>query len=212
MKTKLNRRLGVAEVLAAGLILQVWPGLAQARIGETEETLVRRMVSGGHAILYSDELFDKRLSKAPYAPYLDIMPDSAEVLIFFKRIGEGRPSTRQLEEAEEQRRPLPGWDLHVVLVAGRSVLEYYDRGRKLTEPELNGLLALQKGDSHWERKKKGALDIGVFPFEMVRASDGLRAQNMGRGVLFVAREFDEYLARALEEKRLEEAPESLEGF
>ena len=49
---------------------------------------------------------------------------------------------------------LEGWNLHILFVQGKSVIELYKRSDRITEFEFIQLLNLQSGNSFWEKKAK----------------------------------------------------------
>ena len=113
-----------------------------------------------------------RMSGRPYAGLLHYV-NGVEVRVYFKTDDGRTPSTKDLNA---QHMP-PGWDLHVVYVNGKSVLELFKRSQGMTEFEVNQLLTVQSGGSYWKRVGKGdEKEPSAFGYEMERDDGGVRAQ------------------------------------
>ena len=120
---------------------------------------------------------------------------------------------------------LPGWDLHVVYINGKSFIELYERSPKMTEQESNMLLLLQGDGKRWSKREADGLaaeevadtaaarkKLTAFGFQMVRNDGVVRAKKMGNGILFVDAEKDAKFAHARVDERNSDAPESVNGF
>ena len=201
----------LAVVLFVGTVLIWLPQRAEARIGERRDSLERRLLSSG-GIVYRDETVEKNRRRGmPYTKYMDYMGDSAEVRIYFKTSDGRNPSSSELEE----KRMGEGWDLHVVYVSGKSVLEVYKRSQAMSEHEKNHLLIRQGQGSFWKRLEKAerAELISAFGAELISDDGRIRASKMrGSGMLFVDADVDEKLAKMNESDLQKKAPVSVEGF
>lgn len=184
--------------------------LVQARIGESRNTIEGRLLNSG-GLPYKDEATIAARSKGkPYKKFEAVLPPSAEVRIYYKTADGTRPKPSELEG----RRVGSGWDVHVLYVNGRSVLEIYERSQEISEFELNQLLAVQAGGAFWKKleasEEKAA---SAFDYGMIRSDGEVRAIKVGeKGLLFVDAAFDTRLAEVKEADLLEKAPVSVQGF
>lgn len=194
------------------LLLTV-PSVMEARIGESRTALERRLLSSG-AILYRDEEIKKNRSQGMlYLKYMDLMPESAQLFIYYKTHDGRKPKSSQMEE----KRIEPGWDIHVLFVQGISVMEVYRRSQPMSEPEMNLLLTTLAEGSYWKKVKPDPNNKEapptVFGYGMERADLKVRGKMLGRDTLVV---FDVGLDAGLAEMQMEDeiecAPESIKGF
>jgi hypothetical protein len=204
---------GVPAFLLLGLWMQfIFPVSLQARIGETREAIERRLFGSGGIVYRDDAIESNRRKGMPYTRYLNYLPGSAEVRIYFKTDDGRRPASSELEE----RRMPTGWDLHVVYVGGKSVIEIYKRSHPITEFEFNHLLALHAGNSYWKRLSKEDKQkdfVSAFGLDMIRSDEQLRAKRLsGDSVIFVDADLDAKLAEMNESDLQEKAPVSVDGF
>ncbi len=183
---------------------------SQARIGESRSVIERRLFSSGGIVYRDDDIELARQRGKPYLQFLELMPDSFDLRIYFKTEDGREPSSSELNA----KRMGPGWDLHVVYVSGKSVLEYYERSQALTQFEFNQLLAVHAGGSYWKKLAKGdKKEPSAFGYEMERADGTARARRMGgNGLLLVDAKFDTKLAEMNEADKQEKAPVSVQGF
>ena len=147
----------------------------------------------------------------PYAQYLEYLPSSSDVRIYFKTSDGRRPTSSELSD----RRMSAGWDLHVVFVNGKSAIEVYKRSQGMTEQEFNRLMAIHSGGSFWKRLGKEDKDevVSAFGFEMIRDDGLVRARKLGRdSVLFFDTKIDVELAEMKASDLQEKAPVSVDGF
>lgn len=189
------------------------PSAAEARIGESREAIERRLFSAGAIIYRDDQIETNRRRSMPYMKYMDFMPESVELRIYFKAPDDRKPKSSQMEEKRMQ----PGWDLHVLYVRGKSVLEVYRRSQSMTEPELNLLLTALAEGCYWKKvspdpNNKEALPT-AFGYDMERSDSLVRGKKMGSNSLMVYDvNFDAGLAEMQIEDDLERAPGSVKGF
>jgi hypothetical protein len=193
-------------------IALVWSPLeAEARIGERKDTIERRLFSSGGIIYRDDATRQNRQRRMPYLKYLDFFGGSSEVRVYFKTADGRKPASSELEEKNMG----DGWDLHVVYVNGKSVLEVYKRSQKMSEHELNYLLTQAAQGSFWKRVEKDEMAeaVSAFGFEMVRDDGSVRSKKLGGdSILFVASGVDERLAKLNDSDLQEKAPVSVDGF
>ena len=196
----------------AGLVIASFlPTTLDARIGERRESIERRLFSSGGIVYRDDTIKESRRKGMPYAQYLEYLPGSSDVRIYFKTSDGRRPSSSELSD----RRMSAGWDLHVVFVDGKSAIEVYKRSQGMTEQEFNRLMAIHAGGSFWKRLGKEDQDemVSAFGFEMIRDDGLVRARKLGRdSVLFFDTEIDVELAEMKTSDLQEKAPVSVDGF
>lgn len=189
------------------------PAAAEARIGESRETIERRLFSAGGIVYRDDQIEASRRRGMPYVKFMDFMPDSAELRIYYKTPDGRKPKSSSMEE----KRMLPGWDIHVLYVRGKSVLEVYRRSQGMTDPELNLLLAALAQGSYWKKVKPAPDDEKALPsafgYDMERDDSLVRGKMQGRDTLMVFETgFDAGLAEMESADDLERAPDSVNGF
>ena len=162
--------------------------------------------------MYRDDTIEESRSKGmPYAQYLEYLPSSADVRIYFKTSDGRRPTSSELNG----RRMSAGWDLHVVFVDGKSAIEVYKRSQGMTEQEFNRLMAIHASGSFWKRlgNEDKAEVMSAFGFDMIRDDGLVRARKLGRdSVLFFDTEIDVELAEMKTSDLQEKAPVSVDGF
>ena len=191
-------------------ICTVFVSSAQGRIGESISTIESRLFRSG-GIIYRDDATElNRQRGLPYVAHLELMPE-AKLRIYFKSADGSKPKSSDMDP----KRASPGWDIHVLYVGERSVLEVYKRSSSMTTSEFNQLLKLQAGESYWtklSRPAEGEGRLSVFGCDMEREDEMVRAKRLGSALLLVTKEIDEELARrkALQEEA--DAPISLMGL
>jgi len=182
---------------------------AQARIGDTRESLESRLTSSGGIIYRDDELEQSRRRGMPYTQYLEMLGSSANVRVYFKTADGRRPTTSELES----NRALSGWDLHVVYVNGYSVLEMYKRSQSINEYELNQLISVQGDGSGWKKLDQEGMSVSAFGCNLGSNDGAIRAKKFGNDrILFIATEIDKKLSLQKTNDLRENAPISVEGF
>jgi hypothetical protein len=202
-------------LIGAGLSFSALSSTAEARIGERKESIERRLFSSG-GIMYRDDVVEASRRKGmPYLNYLELMSSSTDVRVYYKTADGRRPSSKELEE----RRLLPGWDLHVLYVDGKSAIEVYKRSQAMTDYELNQLLTLQAQGSFWKRVDKRAQAAegkepppSAFGYEMELDNGSIRAKKMGNGLMVFDARLDAMLATMQDSDHQEKAPISVNGF
>ena len=201
----------IVGVLWGLVIVSLLPFTLDARIGERRESIERRLFSSGGIVYRDDTIEESRRKGMPYIQYLEYLPSSSDVRIYFKTSDGRRPTSSELSD----RRMSAGWDLHVVYVDGKSAIEVYKRSQGMTEQEFNRLMAIHASGSFWKRlsKEDKAGLLSAFSFEMIRDDGLVRARKLGRdSVLFFDTEIDIELAEMQTSDLLEKAPVSVDGF
>jgi len=197
-------------LFTASILLSIFTShSAEARVGESKESIERRLTSSGGIIYRDDKLEAARRRGMPYMQYMDFLGSSADVRIYFKSADGRRPTSSELEE----KRVNAGWDLHVVYINGKSVLEVYKRSQSMSGYESNQLIALQGGGSGWKKVGKEEAEASAFGYDMESSDGSVRAKKLGGDrILFVDAKVDAGLAEMRTNDLLEKAPLSVEGF
>lgn len=201
---------GTLTLFVTNMLLSVFVSpTADARIGERRESIERRLTSTSGIMYRNDKLEETRRKGMPYMKYLELLGSSADVRIYFKTADGRRPTSSELEE----KRTNAGWDLHVVFVNGKSVLELYKRSQSMSEYELNQLIALQGGGSGWKKIGKEDAEESAFGYGMESNDGSVRAKKLGGDrILFIDAKIDTSLAEMSTSDLLEKAPVSIDGF
>lgn len=204
----------VLGLLCAGVVLSAFSSTVEARIGERKDSVERRLFSSGGIMYRDDAVEESRRKGMPYLKYLELMSSSTDVRIYYKTADGRRPSSKELEE----KRVMPGWDLHVLYVDGKSAIEVYKRSQGMTDYELNQLLTLQAQGSFWKKVDKKAKAEGeepppsAFGYEMELDNGSIRAKKMGNGLMIFDARLDAMLATMQDSDQQEKAPLSVSGF
>lgn len=185
-----------------------------ARIGESAQTIERRIYSNGGIKYRDDAILSNRKKTIPYLKFMDYLPAGTKLSVYFKTHDGRKPKSSDMEEAKM----LAGWDLHVLYVNGKSALELYKRSQAISEFEFNQLLVLQSG-SGWQKIKPGPpaegeeAPVTALGFTMVSNDGNIRAAKAGGdGVMFFRADLDILLAETELESLQESAPRSVMGF
>ena len=193
---------------------------AIGRIGESRMVIERRLTQAG-GIVYRDEAIKQsRRRGMPYMRFYDYFPEMAEVRIYFKTDDGRKPKSSQMSEKQSA----PGWDIHVLYVEGKSVLEVYARSRQaMTEYELNHILQLQAGSGYWNRVSQPSprasndsveSDLpSAFGHEMERSDGQVRAKKIkANAIMLFDLDLDVRIAREKHADLQAQAPISINGF
>lgn len=209
LRVKLSKLNRILRLLICSVILNsVLIFTAEARIGESQRALEARLTSSGGIIYRDDALEEDRRRGMPYLKYLEYLSSTADVRIYYKTADGRRPTSSELEE----KRVNPGWDLHVVYVNGKSVIELYKRSQAMNAFERNQLIAMQ-GGSGWKKVGKDGSEKSAFGYEMVSDDGSIRAKKLGSDrILFFDAKVDAGLAEMNTNDLLEKAPISVQGF
>ena len=204
--------LKVFTAMIVTIVLHIlFPSSVYARIDERRESIERRLFASGGIVYRDDEIEASRRRGMPYMRYLQYLPGSADIRIYFKTSDGRRPTSSELE----QRRKSAGWDLHVVYVDGKSVIELYQRSQGMTDFETNHLLNLHTDGGYWKRPSKEEKEeiVSAFGFEMVRSDGRVRAKKIGNDkLMFIEADIDKRLAEMNTNELQQSAPISVNGF
>jgi hypothetical protein len=192
------------------------PHSADARIGESRDGFERRLFTSGGIVLRDEDERTSRRQGGPYTSYMKYLGGSAEARVYFKSDDGRKPN--QSEVAEKALGS--GWEVHVLYVNGKSVLELYKRvGTSASEYETNALLGILGGGGFWKEPEKPAADeeeedapLTAFGFDYMRSDGEVRAKTSGGGLMVFQKQLDEFLAKKHESTLLEKAPLSVQGF
>jgi hypothetical protein len=203
---------GTLALILAGLCFNmICSAPLAARIGERRDTIEKRLFGSG-GIVYRDDVIEANRRKGmPYLKYFDFLPSGSDVRIYFKTADGRRPASAELEE----KRIAAGWDLHVVYVGGKSMIEVYKRSSSINDEEFNHLLALHAEGSFWKRLEKEDKKeaVSAFGFDIVRNDGRVRARKVsGDTLMFFDADLDVKLAEMNESDLQEKAPVSVNGF
>ncbi|MDB4345771.1 hypothetical protein OAA45_00435 [bacterium] len=201
-------------ILWAGFLT---PTEVKARIGESQRSIEGRLLSSGGIVYRDDAVEANRRKGMPYARYTDYWPSSVSVRIYFKTADGRKPTSSEVDSNKMSA----GWDLHVVYMNGKSVMEVYKRSQGMTPFEFNQLLAIHSGGSFWkkvegkdkEEKEEGIEIVSAFGADMVRDDGLVRAKKMGSDTLMVVDAVVDVRLAGLKESDLSgKAPLSVSGF
>lgn len=202
------------------LVCLLLPQGAEARIGESRESFERRVLSNGGILFKKDEESSSRQKSGPYASYMQYLGSSTDVRVYFKSDDGSQPTQSDVAGGALGS----GWEVHVLYVGGKSVLELYKRIGSITEYEMNALLAILGGGGYWKEPEPAASsDVALssekdepppsaFGYDFVRSDGEVRAKKSGTGLMVFQKQLDEYLAKQHESNLLQEAPKSVQGF
>ena len=184
----------------------------EARIGETRLTIEKRLLKSGGYQYREDKILLNRKRGMPYSKYEEYFPEKADLRIYYKTIDGKKPLSKDVRASGM----LEGWNLHILFVQGKSVIELYKRSDRITEFEFIQLLNLQSGNSFWEKKSENDLEPGqfsTFGFDFQRNDQVLRAKKMGTNtVMIFSTSFDHLMKKNIREEQMNDAPSSVDGF
>jgi len=205
-------------VITATLLLAMFP--AQARIGDSRSGLESRLRGEGNAIPVTDErVFNQLMRHASFRQHLPDDEEKIEVAIYYKKTNDDRAFGSEL--VNENDRPIEnpdGWLLYVVYYEGRSMIELYRRSGRISDPETNGILLLNRSSASWVRS---ALPEAQYPHDdyepllghnLHRTDYKVLANSAGNSLLIFSVGFDDFLGKLKREREQSAAPESLAGF
>ena len=184
----------------------------EARIGETRLTIEKRLLKSGGYQYREDKILLNRKRGMPYSKFEEYFPEKADLRIYYKTIDGKKPLSKDVRASGM----LEGWNLHILFVQGKSVIELYKRSDRITEFEFIHLLNLQSGNSFWEKKSENDLEPGqfsTFGFDFQRNDEVLRAKKMGTNtVMIFSTSFDHLMKKNIREEQMNDAPSSVDGF
>ncbi len=183
-----------------------------ARIGDERLALEKRLLRSGGYQYREENVLSNRRKGMPYVKFEEYFPDRADLRIYYKTVDGRKPLSKDIKTSSM----LEGWNLHVLYVQGKSVMEVYRRSEIITEFEFIHLLNLQSGSSFWEKKSDKELDeneFSTFGFDLQRNDKLLRAKKIGsNAVMIFSSGFDHLIKKMIREDQMENAPSSTEGF
>ncbi|MEM8866875.1 MAG: hypothetical protein AAGC73_01280 [Verrucomicrobiota bacterium] len=214
--------LPIRQLLCVGAALLFGLSLCEARIGDSQSNLERRLLGNGGLKYKDDVIIDARREKMPYEEFLLYMESDVKLEIYHKSATENKAQRSKFNP----KRMLPGWDLHVIYINGKSAVEVYQRSPVMTEQEMNYLLLLQGEGSGWSKRVKDGLEkpapgqlesadeesVTAFGFGMVRNDGAVRAKKIKNGLLFVDAKWDVRFAVEKDKEHNAGAPISVNGF
>ncbi|MFT4901360.1 MAG: hypothetical protein ACI81V_000631 [Lentimonas sp.] len=204
---------GILALAGTALLLTaLTPAEVEARIGERREQLEGRLLRSGGILCRDEELAHAWMRNMPYVPLLGLFGGSVELRMYYKTADGRNPSSKDLGKGKS----LPGWQMHVLYINGKSVCEVYKRSSGMSESELNQLLSVHAGSSYWKKQEKQEEEpevVSFFGFEMVRDDGEVRAKKLGGdSIMLFDAKMDEHAKFKSTNDQLEAAPLSVEGF
>ncbi len=214
--------LGATSVL---VVLSVFtPALVQARVGETQDVIERRLLQPGVGKLFNTpkpmdpkaaaRQQQKDAKDQPFHSFEAFLPTDIREGVYWKSAVANQLSNDS------------GWQIYVFYSGGRSVLEAYKRvGDGLNEFEIKGLLNVNRGTSSWKKNDGSDSTAGIdYDYELEDGS--LRAKVDGNWFMIFAKKLDAYvvdqkrIAKAVQDRELAlqkkeqavKAPESISGL
>ncbi|MGF1448026.1 MAG: hypothetical protein ACFB20_01265 [Opitutales bacterium] len=197
------------------------PVESSARIGDTVGRFEQRLFNEGGGTRYTRHFLRAKLDDpVPPIQMREYFPQGHEVRVYYKKDYRKEANSQDLDDGENP----PGWDIYVVFVGGRSVMETYRRnGSAMTEHELNGLLHVQRGTSVWVRKEGEEVLPSELGYDFLREDGELRAVKgsgqVRNALTFYLVDLDEMILRQRDQERAqaeeeaqEKAPASISGF
>ncbi len=212
------RGLTEATLLLMLLTVAFTPFSVEARLGEQTADIERRILSPGHGREYPPERAAAKRTQVPIhgliSSYQSSNNNSLTSQVLWKSVDGRRIPSNGLRDGMEPE----GWNLFIYYKNGRSVLEVYRRvGDGLTQYEINGLLALNKGDSAWERPANK--EPSAIGYDFQRADGLFRARQMGTCFILYYKALDdemvkiqEVVRKKQEEEQAKSVTHSLIGF
>lgn len=190
---------------------------AQARVGETRSEMENRLTRDRRVIEYPERYLDRKMSDrhVTYRNHLSHFPEGSVHALYYKKANNAPVSRSDLDSA-----PFPdGWDLHVVYFKNISVFEVYRRnGAALTAAEINALLALNRGDSFWNKVNRREQQQ-VWQADFVLEDGTMLASRSGNLLIFYRPEFEAIVRERIDEMNKlnredeeQRAPLSVQGF
>lgn len=205
-----------AFIVLATMVCLLLPRAAEARIGERRDSFERRLFSNGGIIYRNKGERSTRRKSGPYTSYMQYLGGSAEARIYFKSDDGSQPTRSDVDKGSLGS----GWEVHVLYVSSKSVLELYKRVGSMSEYEMNALLSVLAGGGYWEKPEPPAEKEeeeeeeppSAFGFDFVRSDGEVRAKKSGGGLMVFQKQLDEYLAKQHESNLQQDAPKSVRGF
>ena len=222
----------IRRSLYAVLVQVIWLPVAQARIGETQADIERRLLQqSGVGSLYvpvtqaslSNGMGGRRnnggmgqgqaqgqgpgQAQGPGQRMGRRMPDVDPLAAFRAYL------PVEIREVVYWKTAVPGnlsgpsgWHVYVLYVNGRSVLEAYVRVvDPLIDAEVTNLLALNRGASQWKHAEGPPVPSGIG-YDSILADGSVRAKHDGDTFLIFASKVDTYIfeqAKAADEAKLQ---------
>jgi hypothetical protein len=133
--------------------------ISYARLGEDYTSIKRRINIQAKGEEYEDKLYEDKLNKAPYKNLLEILGEenNLTVKIFWKPSNKDQDfDTTERSNINSNKKKAPpvkapnyGWDYHVVLSGGKSIIEFYQKNGGMNEFEKFMLLQTLGGGKNW---------------------------------------------------------------
>lgn len=213
---------GAATFVLISLLLAV---SAQARVGETQDVIERRILQPNLGKMFfkprdrdnpaAERERQREEREQPFYAAKAFFPADTKEGVYWKSALANQLSSEN------------GWKVHVFYLAGRSVLEAYRReGQGLNEFEVRALLAANRGASSWKRLSSEGGGVNGIGYDYELEDGSMRAKQQGNWLMIFSTRLDTYVVeqqkvakelrdRETEKTRLEQqskAPESVMGL
>ncbi len=198
------------------------PCALHARVGETQGALEKRILQPGLGKLFprvldaaKDKEKPRKKDEDPLKDIRAMMPADTHEIIYWKSAVANQLSNET------------GWKIEVLFVGGRSALESYRRvGDSLSEFEVRGILALNKGNSSWKKSGSDGGGVNGIGYDYELEDGSLRAKQQDNWFVVFSTKLDNYVMQqqvsakesrdALREQQKRDqalkAPESIAGL
>lgn len=185
----------IAAVLFAGSFWLMTEVPVRARLGESSQTIHKRLRSHSAGNEYHDDIQEVKSRQAPFArmmPMLDEADIRVEVRTWWKK--DNQCSMKNADLSNPRCRL--GWDQYVVFFKGESVLECYRKNSGgISAYERDALLRLNFAEKNWREYTKPQQDGSYLSFQFESGDGKCRALNVGNNQLMVFySSFDKQLA------------------
>ena len=124
----------------------------------------------------------KELSEQPFNETRKFFPADSKAAVYWKSA-----IAKQLSNEN-------GWKVYVFYIAGRSILEGYNRvGEELSEFEVRAILAANQGDSSWRKTSASGGGVNGIGYDYELEDGSLRAKQKGNWLMIFSARLDEYV-------------------
>jgi len=220
-----NTPISVRGAVASLVLLIVSGQFVCARVGETQDTVERRLLQPNLGKQYfrakdkdnpnAERERQREEREQPFATVRTFFPPDTREGIYWKSALASQLSNDN------------GWKVHVFYAGGRSILEAYRRvGEGLNEFEVRALLAVNRGNSSWKKTAAEGGGINGIGYDYELEDGSLRAKQQGNWLMIFSTRLDNYVVeqqktakeiRDLDNARLKQdqqgkAPESVMGL
>ncbi|MDZ4198905.1 MAG: hypothetical protein U1E27_06425 [Kiritimatiellia bacterium] len=186
---------------------------AQARLGENQQAIHRRLRSKNSGDLYEKEIQETKAKQGPFTrmlPMLETARLQVEIRVWWKNDKDSRLRDTDLSRP----RALSGWDYFVVFINGESVLEGFRRNTgNISLYERDALLKLNFRAESYKEHKQPLLENSFFTWQFESEDGTARGVLVGANQLMVfSTAFDQRLAELNQKWKLIQDEEAKKVF